>query len=91
VIDFERIVHVRDSWAIDEVAYSSQRQELRISFPQTKSVWLFSEVPPEVFVQLILSESIGEYFNKNIRAVYGSVRVFPAPEDSAKETQNGNW
>jgi len=77
MIEFERIVHIRDSWAIDEIAYSSQRHELRLSFPQTKTVWLFSEVPPDTFAELLLADSVGEYFNHHIRDQYEAVRVSP--------------
>jgi len=82
MIEFERVVKILDSWAINEVAYSLPRRELRLHFPQTKSVWVYYEVPPKIFTDLLLAESIGAYFNDKIRTQFEAVRVSPAPGDA---------
>lgn len=75
--DYDRVVKISDSWAIDEIAYNKVRRDLRVSFPTTNSVWLFQDVPSEVFVELLLSDSIGETFNHLVRDNYPATRLLP--------------
>lgn len=73
--EFDRIVTFVDSGALDEVAYSLRRQELQVKFPNTKTIWRYYDVPPDVLAELLFTESAGRYFNENIRNNYSAKRM----------------
>jgi hypothetical protein len=39
------------------------------------SVYRYFDVPQEVFESLVNAPSVGEFFNENIRSIYGHERV----------------
>lgn len=39
------------------------------------SIWQYSGVPKEVYHQMVLGESIGSYFSKNIRGKYPEIKL----------------
>ncbi len=49
--------------------YDAKRAELTIVF-QTGRQYIYSEVPPEVYQRMQQAESLGEYFNANVKDHY---------------------
>ena len=63
-----------DSSVIAEVGYDDERALLEVEF-KTGRVYHYLDVPPEVFEELIAADSVGGYFNEQIRRGYAAVRV----------------
>lgn len=59
----------------------------------SNSVWAYYGIPLEVYNELIISDSHGSYFNKNIRNKYSSEVLFKLSKNSkiiySKENQIG--
>lgn len=51
------------------------RGTLRVQFTSGKQ-WDYFSVPESVYTSLISAESIGRYFNQNVRKQYGGQEVF---------------
>jgi len=49
--------------------YDAKRSELTIVF-QTGRQYIYSDVPPEIYEGIQQAESLGEYFNANIKDHY---------------------
>jgi hypothetical protein len=58
-----------DSSVIRYVCWEKESELMLVLF-HTKSMFLYFSVPEEVYFSLISSDSIGSYFNKNIRNSY---------------------
>lgn len=58
-----------DSSAIRYLCWEKESQVLLVIF-HTKSMFLYFSVPEETYLSLISAESVGAYFNKNIRDNY---------------------
>lgn len=56
------------------IAYDVNSCRLAVTF-KSLTLWIYHDVPFEVYQSLILSESIGNYFNKNIRNIYNSIKI----------------
>lgn len=48
----------------------------------SNSVWAYYDIPVKIYDNLISSESVGSYFNKNIRNVYKSEVLFKISSNS---------
>lgn len=48
----------------------------------SNSVWAYYNVPIDIYDNLISSESVGSYFNKNIRNIYNSEVLFKISSNS---------
>ena len=59
---------------IDAIAYDEEKQELRVQF-SSGATWKYSDVPPAVHVSLLLAESTGKYFAKEIKGVFTGRKV----------------
>jgi len=66
--------HIKDSSVIKALAWDSEDQTLVINF-LTNSVWAYFNVPKNVFKNLLKADSLGSFFNKNIRNTYSSLRI----------------
>ena len=51
---------------ISRIRWSTD-QELYIEFRTNNKIYCYSKVPKETVIALVSSESIGKYFNKNIK------------------------
>lgn len=59
-----------------------EENETMIVTFSTNSVWAYYNVPEEIYFNLIQSQSLGSYFNKNIRNVYSSEVLFKLSKNS---------
>jgi hypothetical protein len=64
---------------IDVIAYNEATQELRVQF-KSGATWKYRDVPPAIHVSLLLSESTGKYFAKEVRGVFGGRKIEPGEE-----------
>lgn len=65
-----------ESDAIQEVGYSEYLGNLAIRFngyPNT--VYVYEDVPEEVFYEMIFADSVGGYYNSYIKGYYDSERI----------------
>lgn len=63
------------------VAYHKETKVLFVFF-HSGSIWAYNDVPQENYFELLTSKSIGNYFNKNIRNVFESEKVFSAEDNN---------
>ena len=63
----------RDSSFIKHISWDSDFLNLAVLF-NTGTVWIYYNVPENIYKALITAKSVGAYFNKNIRDVYASER-----------------
>ena len=64
---------------IDAIAYNEDTQELRVQF-KSGVTWRYMDVPPAVHVSLLISESTGKYFAKEVRGVFSGRKIEPEEE-----------
>jgi len=57
------------SSALARVAYDPRRQRLHVEF-RDRSAYVYLDVPPAVYHELLDSQSQGGYFNKRIRNAF---------------------
>jgi hypothetical protein len=62
------------SSTIREVKYDLAKEELIITF-KNNAQYLYEGVPPEVFKGLISADSVGKYFDKEIKGKYNFKRL----------------
>jgi len=72
---FESVV----SSYIDSIGYNEKTRELRVQF-KSGATWRYADVPPAIHVSLLLSESTGKYFAKEIRGVFSGRKIEPEEE-----------
>jgi hypothetical protein len=58
------------STALEQVGYDPDRRCLRAKFRDSGRTYVYSEVPQEVYDSLLFAESVGTFFNENIRDCY---------------------
>lgn len=76
------LYHKPDSSVIKYAVYDIKREALAIQF-QSNTVWVYLEVPIDVYDEMIAAKSTGNYFNKHIRNVYPSERFIAASDWNA--------
>jgi hypothetical protein len=79
----------RDSSFITNVSWDDDTEFLLVKF-NSGTTWIYYGVSQDVYNRLIKSISVGEYFNKNIRNKFQSVRLnYPVKDltDVKKEDQ----
>ena len=59
---------------IDAVSYNEDNQELRVQF-SSGVTWKYFDVPPALHVSLLLAESTGKYFAKEVRGVFSGRKI----------------
>lgn len=67
------------SSVIKRVVYDTKLSALAVQF-NSESIWVYLDVPIEVYDELINAHSAGNYFNKHIRNVYESEQYMTASE-----------
>ena len=65
-------LHAVDSSVISAIGYDDDYQILAIEFLDSQDLWYYYDVPVEVYNDLENAESIGTYYNQNIKGVYAS-------------------
>lgn len=69
-----RFIEVEDSTMINKVYYDPETQTLDAVFKTKKSGeeprYRYRNVPTKVFAQFVLADSLGKFFNKNIKKGY---------------------
>ena len=65
---------------IQGVAYNEKSQELQVKF-NNGTIWKYFDVPEAAHVSLLLAESTGKFFAKEIKGVFTGRKVEPDPED----------
>ncbi len=55
------------SSAIEQVSYDPDAQTLVATFRESGRTYVYADVPEEVYDGLLFSDSLGAYFNANIR------------------------
>lgn len=74
-----------DSAVLEAVGYEPESRRLHARFTDRGALYVYSDVPPEVYSKLIAADSKGEYFNREIRNIYSVSRVVAEGEASEKE------
>lgn len=59
---------------IKYIVYDTKNNRLAVIF-NSLAFWMYYDVPLEIYKSLTLSESVGNYFNNNIRNVYNSIKI----------------
>ena len=59
---------------IAAVGYSEDKKELRVEFANT-GVYQYRDIPKEVFDQMLVAQSVGSFFSKNIRNQFKCVKL----------------
>jgi hypothetical protein len=83
-----------ESSSLRSVGYDAQRRELAIEF-HDGTVYLYGNVPEDVYAALLQSESKGGYFNAEIREQYVYHKVEDResdqkPKDSDESLKDNN-
>lgn len=63
-----------DSSSLKSVGYDASAQTLEVEF-QHGAVYVYLDVPQDVFEELKAAESKGRFFNSNIRSVYTHAKL----------------
>lgn len=63
------------STTMEAVGYDPTTSELHVRFLRTGETYVYYAVPESIFEELMQSESKGQYFNQNIRNVFGNSKV----------------
>ena len=64
---------------IEAIAYNEATKELRVQF-KSGATWRYMDVPPAIHVSLLLSESTGKYYAKEVRGVFSGRKIEPEEE-----------
>lgn len=81
-----RTTFYRSSSFITNVAWDEDSESLMVKFV-SGTTWVYFNVPEEKYVSMIRAESVGSYFNKNIRDFYSSQRINYSFEDNNVKKQ----
>jgi len=73
-MDKEYKQHISTSSFIFACIWNIEYKTLAVLF-RSGSIWVYYNVPEQVYEELITSESTGNYFNTNIRNVYESEKL----------------
>ena len=73
--------YTQDSSVIKTVAWDSEDNTLLVQF-KSNTVWAYYNISQEVYQTFIASESMGNFFNKNIRNFFDSQKIINPQEFS---------
>jgi len=66
--------------AIAGTAYDPGNQELQVKFTNG-TIWKYFDVPESAHVSMLLAESIGKFYAKEIKGVFTGRKVEPKDDD----------
>ena len=76
-----------DSSQIAEIGYDREKSVLEIQFKRGLTVYHYADVPPEVYYDLMHSESIGRYFNAQVKEHYAYHKLTPEEANASSQAQ----
>ena len=59
---------------IDAISYNEEAKELKVQF-KNGATWSYVDVPPAIHVSLLLAESTGKYFAKEVKGVFSGRKI----------------
>jgi len=59
---------------ISKIGYNQEKQILRVEFANT-GLYQYSEVPKTIYDEMVINESVGTYFSKNIRNIFKCTKL----------------
>jgi len=65
---------------IKKVGYDEDRKELRVYF-KNGVAWKYFDVPESAYVSMLLAESTGKFYAKEIKGVFTGRKVEPEDND----------
>ena len=72
---YSRKVHVDDSSNIELVEYDPEIKALKVTFLRGGGTYLYEKVPAKTFGELISADSVGKYFQANVKDKFPTVRM----------------
>jgi hypothetical protein len=63
------------SEAISSISYDTESGTMSVGFTDG-TLYVYTDVPESVYVDLITASSIGAYFNKNVRTAYSYTQLY---------------
>jgi hypothetical protein len=69
-----KTVTFNESSFIKSVSWDENSETLFVEF-NSKTTWVYYNIPQDVYEEMMNSISVGSYFNKNIRDKYPSQRI----------------
>lgn len=64
-----------DSTCFSEVGYDEENEVLLVRFLESGSLYAYSEISYNLYEDFILSDSLGTYYNSNIKGLYNCERI----------------
>jgi hypothetical protein len=64
-----------ESSNIKSIGYNIDKRELHVVFLQSNAQYKYTEVPKDVFTDLLLADSHGKYLNKHVKGTYNYEKV----------------
>lgn len=65
-----------DSSCFSEVGYASDTETLYVRFKDSGSLYRYDEIPSNIYRSLMNAESIGKYYNSDIKGKYPCTRIY---------------
>ena len=65
-VRFRYMAYVQSS-ALEQLSYDEQAHTLRAKFRESGRVYVYHDVPRDLYDSLIFADSLGAYFNAHIR------------------------
>ena len=75
----KKFITIEDSTLVDQVHYDPDTKTLDAVF-KNGARYRYKTVPPVVFAKFVLAESMGKFFNVNIKGEYECKKVKAAPK-----------
>ena len=75
-LDTFYIIDIDNSTAIDRIGYSGVYGDLYIRFLESQKEYAYKDVERTVYYDFLDAESIGGYYNANIKGQYDCIRLF---------------
>lgn len=75
VVDYTGLLEYVDSSCFESVGYSEFGEALVVRFLDSGSVYVYYDVPYSEYEELIYSDSIGGYYNNNIKGNYNCEQI----------------
>ena len=63
--------------------YNKEKKELRVKF-KNGVIWKYFDVPESAHVSMLLADSIGKFFGKEIKGVFSGRKVEAEPEEESE-------
>lgn len=71
------------------VGFDNETERLYVIFRENEAYYLYKDVPEDIYLKMIDSESIGRFFLHNVREAFDFSRLFNLPEFMLHTTPKG--